>query len=292
MSKRATTVDEQIEILESRGLHIGDKDKAKEILQDIGYYRLGFYLFPFEKSYPDLRNRTHEYIGGVTFEDAVNLYYFDYDLRMLLMRYLNRIEIAFRTSLIYYLSNKYKSTPIWFVSHSVVNRDYAQDFERKIYTTDFKRNPIIHRHHLKHPNDRFAPSWKTLEFMTFGAVMKLYEQLKNLDDKIFIANKFGIRQVVTFENYMHTVRQLRNACAHGLLLYDMRLSRRINRGPAHQTPQESGNIVGALRVVKYIMGQISANRAADMSASIHSLYDKLCIASPKLKSLIPDLTTI
>ena len=42
MGKRATTVDEQIEILESRGLHIGDKDKAKEILQDIGYYRLGF----------------------------------------------------------------------------------------------------------------------------------------------------------------------------------------------------------------------------------------------------------
>lgn len=292
MGKRATTLDEQIEILESRGLHIGDKDKAKEILQDIGYYRLGFYLFPFEKSYPNLRNRTHEYQECTTLDDAVNLYYFDSDLRMLLMRYLNRIEIAFRTSLIYHLSNKYTSTPIWFVSHSVVNRDYAQDFERKIYTPDFKRNPIIHRPHQKYPNDRFAPSWKTLEFMTFGAVMKLYEQLKNLDDKIFIANKFGIRQVVTFENYMHTVRQLRNACAHGLLLYDMRLSRRINRGPAHQTPQESGNIVGALRVVKYIMGQISTNRAADMRASIHSLYDELCIASPKLKSLIPDLSTI
>ena len=292
MGKRATTVDEQREILESRGLHIGDKDKAKEILQDIGYYRLGFYLFPFEKSYPNLRNRTHKYQEYTTLDDAVNLYYFDYDLRMLLMRYLNRIEIAFRTSLIYNLSNKYKSIPIWFVSHSVVNRDYAQDFERKIYTPDFKRNPVIHRHHQKHPNDRFAPSWKTLEFMTFGAVMKLYEQLRNLDDKILIANKFGIRQVVTFENYMHTVRQLRNACAHGLLLYDMRLSRRINRGPAHQTPQESGNIVGALRVVKYIMGQISSNRAADMSASIHSLYDELCIASPKLKSLIPDLSAI
>ena len=208
------------------------------------------------------------------------------------MRYLNRIEIAFRTSLIYNLLNKYNSNPVWFVSPGVVNRSYSQEFEHKVYTTDFKRNPIIHRHHLNNPNDRFAPAWKTLEFMTFGAVMKLYEQLKDREDKIFIAQEFGIRQVVTFESYIHTIRQVRNACAHGLLLYDIRLTRRINRGPARQTPQESGNIIGALRVIKYVMEQVSANRAAELSGSIKSLYEKLCDQSPNLKPLIPDLSTI
>lgn len=292
MVKSATTIDQQLELLKSRGLTVDDADKAREILLDIGYYRLGFYLFPFERSYPELRNRTHEYIKGASFEDAVNLYYFDFDLRLLLMRYLNRIEIAFRTSLIYNLSNKYNSNPIWFASPAVVNRPYAREFESKVYTSDFKRNPIIHRHHQNNPNDRFAPAWKTLEFMTFGAVMKLYEQLKDPDDKIFVAHEFGIRQVVTFESYMRTIRQVRNVCAHGLLLYDMRLTRRINRGPARQTPQESGNIVGALRVIKYIMGQVSANRAAELSNSICSLYNRLCIKSPNLKPLIPDLSTI
>lgn len=292
MAKSATTIDQQLILLKSRGLTVSNADKAREILLDIGYYRLGFYLFPFEKSYPELRNRTHEYIEGVSFEDAVNLYYFDFDLRLLLMRYLNRIEIAFRTSLIYHISNKYSSNPIWFVSPTVVNRPYAYEFEHKVYTPDFKRNPIIHRHHQKNPNDRFAPAWKTLEFMTFGAVLKLYEQLKERDDKIFIAHEFGIRQVVTFENYMHTIRQARNVCAHGLLLYDMRLTRRINRGPARQTPQESGNIVGALRVIKYIMGQISETRAAELSTSIRSLFGNLCASSPNLKPLIPDLSTI
>lgn len=183
MAKSATTIDQQFDLLKSRGLTVNDADKAREILLDVGYYRLGFYLFPFEKSYPELRNRTHEYVEGASFEDAVNLYYFDFDLRLLLMRYLNRIEIAFRTSLIYYLSNKYNTTPIWFVSPSVVSRSYARDFERKVYTSDFKRNPVIHRHHQRNPNDRFAPSWKTLEFMTFGAVMKLYEQLKEVKTK-------------------------------------------------------------------------------------------------------------
>lgn len=292
MTKSATTTARQLDLMESRGLLIRDRDKAHEILLDIGYYRLGFYLFPFEKSYPSLHNRTHDYIEGASFDDAVNLYYFDFDLRLLLMRYLNRIEIAFRTSLIYYLSNKYNSTPIWFTSPSVVNRTYARDFEQKVYTPDFKRNPIIHRHHQKNPNERFAPAWKTLEFMTFGAVLKLYEQLKERNDKMVIAHKFGIRQVVTFESYMHTIRQVRNACAHGLLLYDIHLPRRINRGPATKTPTESGNILGALRVIKFIMKHISDNRASELSTEIKKCYKTLCTKSPILTSLIPNLSDI
>lgn len=292
MAKSATTIDQQLDLLKSRGLTVDDADKAREILLDIGYYRLGFYLFPFEKSYPELRNRTHEYVEGASFEDAVNLYYFDFDLRLLLLRYLNRIEIAFRTSLIYNLSNKYNSNPVWFVSPSVVSCSYARDFERKVYTSDFKRNPIIHRHHQTNPNDRFAPAWKTLEFMTFGAVMKLYEQLKDREDKIFIAHKFGIRQVVTFESYMHTIRQVRNACAHGQYIYDFKLPQGIRRGPAANAPSERYNLIGALRVIKYVMRQVSANRADDMSKQIKSLYEDFCSVSPNLKPLIPDFSTI
>lgn len=52
MAKSATTIEQQLDLLKSRGLSIFDIEKAKEILLDIGYYRLGFYLFPFEKSYP------------------------------------------------------------------------------------------------------------------------------------------------------------------------------------------------------------------------------------------------
>ena len=40
--KQATTLDEQITLLRSRGIIITDEQKAKEVLMDIGYYRLGF----------------------------------------------------------------------------------------------------------------------------------------------------------------------------------------------------------------------------------------------------------
>jgi abortive infection bacteriophage resistance protein len=80
--KQATTVEEQIEKLKSRGmvLDIGEA-KAKEILSDIGYFRLGFYCFPFEKNYPQIKNRTHQYTQDSKISDVVNLYYFDFDLR-------------------------------------------------------------------------------------------------------------------------------------------------------------------------------------------------------------------
>ncbi|MBO4965458.1 MAG: Abi family protein [Muribaculaceae bacterium] len=292
MTKTATTIQQQLELLESRGLTINNRDKAKEILLDIGYYRLGFYLFPLEQTYPALENRNHQYIAGATFEDAVRLYYFDFDLRLILMRYLNRIEIAFRTAMIYHLSNKYQSNPIWFVSPAVVNRNYAQNFENVVYNSDFRRNPIIHRHHLKNPNDRFAPAWKSLEFMTFGSVIKLYDDLKVEDDKIFIAHEMGVRQVVTFNNYMHTIRQVRNACAHGLLLYDLRLPRAIRRGPAGVVPAERNNIIGSLRVINYVMRQISSSRANEMINQIKCIYTDLCMNAPILKSLIPDFSEI
>ena len=47
-TKQAKSLDEQITILRSRNVMIKDEEKAKEYLSDIGYYRLGFYSFPFD----------------------------------------------------------------------------------------------------------------------------------------------------------------------------------------------------------------------------------------------------
>ena len=52
MAGTATTIEEQIVLLKNRGMEIEDEKKAAECLLDIGYFRLGFYWFPFEKSYP------------------------------------------------------------------------------------------------------------------------------------------------------------------------------------------------------------------------------------------------
>lgn len=127
--KRATTLDEQISLLRSRGVGISCEDKARECLLDIGYFRLCSYLFPFEKTYPKHSNRTHEVIAGTKLDDAVALYYFDYDMRNILIRYISRIEVALRTYITYTLSNKYKASPTWFVDPTVITSSYIKSFD-------------------------------------------------------------------------------------------------------------------------------------------------------------------
>ena len=111
MGQKAITIDEQIELLRSRGMVIRDVEKAKEVLFDIGYFRLGFYWFPFEQTYPEKHNRTHQFKDSTNFDDAVKLYYFDFKLRSVLLKTISRIEVAFRTKIIYLVSNKNPNKP-------------------------------------------------------------------------------------------------------------------------------------------------------------------------------------
>ena len=84
--------------------------KAKEILLDIGYYRLGFIgtLLKLEKTI--ILKKVQK------FSDVVSLYYLDVDLKNILNKALNRIEINLRTQLIYYVSNAYPDNPTWFAN--------------------------------------------------------------------------------------------------------------------------------------------------------------------------------
>lgn len=274
--KRATTIDEQIELLRSRGMVINDEEKAREVLSDIGYFRLGFYCFPFEKSYPRKDNRSHLYKDGSLLSDVVDLYYFDTDLRNILLKYLFRTEVNFRTKLVYIVSGIYKDSPTWFADPSVVKREYARDFDQKIYNTLFKRQAIIRRHHNdpKHLNDRFAPAWKTIEFMTFGMTIELFNAIQDLSVRDRIAKEYGLSSGKILAGYIETAKSLRNACSHGNTLFDFQLPKRIVRGPAGvMDHDERKNLVGSIMVVRYLLSCISSNRADDLEKEINALMD-------------------
>jgi len=102
MGFKATTIEQQIEKLKDRNMVMDlGEEKAKEILLDIGYYRLGFYWNPFEI------DKEHNLKELTKFSDVVKLYYLDSDLKHILYKALNRIEINFKTQLIYHVSNYY-----------------------------------------------------------------------------------------------------------------------------------------------------------------------------------------
>lgn len=273
MAKRATTIQEQIALLKSRGMSIPDEHKAEEVLLDIGFYRLGFYSFPFEKSFPNLNNRSHKYKPNTSFTDVLDLYYFDYDLRKILTYYLNRIEVNLRTFITYTVSNHYKESPTWFVDSLVMKSNYIADFEEKVYKT-IRENPVIKRHHNKYINDRFAPAWKTIEFMTLGNLCSLFNNLKDEQLKISIARHYQCGLGV-FINYMETIRVIRNSCAHGSCIYNISLAKAVRRSRHVPITEDTRhNIRGVISVVRYILGIVSANRQNDMNREISDLLNK------------------
>lgn len=292
-TKRATTYDEQILILKQRGTVISDEDKAKEYLSDIGYYRLGFYLHPFEITYPALDSkRSHNLIPNTQIEDAVALYYFDLDLRNILNRYLSRIEVAIRTTVIYELSNKYKTDPTWFTNPSIVSAKFIADFPAMAYNSIKKRSPIK-RHHKKYTGP-YAPAWKTLEFMTLGNIESLYDSLLADADRKIISMHFGEPATGTFKSYMLAIREVRNACAHGNVLFGLTLTSGIRSGvacPSFPTHTQQ-TFHGALRVIDCLLRIISVNRSNDMWREIHSATRLLYTQSPSLKHLIESKTGI
>lgn len=285
-SKTAKTYDEQISLLRKRNVIITDVLKAKEYLSDIGYYRLGFYSYPFEITYPKLDNtRSHDVKKDTTIEDIVALYYFDFDLRAILNRYLSRIEVSFRSTMIYELSVKYCGNPYWFVDPTVVTDSFITKFDKEVYS-HLRSKTTIKRHHDKY-NDKYAPAWKSIEYMTIGNIEYLYNNLLLDKDKELISRTYREPAYSTFGSYISTIREVRNACAHGNVIFGLKMATGIKTGVACPSlaGDERHTLKGALRVITFILGNISQNRANDM-------WKELDVATRRLYSKVPSIRPI
>lgn len=274
--KRATTIEEQIAIIKKRKIDLDwGEEKAKEVLSDIGYFRFGFYCFPFEVDYPNKENRNHEYKEGTKFSEIVKLYYLNVDLKNILLKYITRIEINVRTTIIYTASNEFIDSPTWFVDPKVMNSEYVNSFDNDIYRGLRNNYQVIKDHHKKYINDRYAPAWKTIEFLSFGALQRLYSKIKVHSLKSKIAKTYGITGSSTFESYIKTIVIIRNLCAHSNVLFDKDLPLSISRGPALFIDSiNKHKLYSAIKIIEYFLSKISESRREEMMREVHDLFEE------------------
>ena len=102
--KPAISVNEQISLLKSRGLNILDEDLAFKILSNITYYRLSAYMKFYQHN--------EKFITGTMFDDIVDLYNFDNELKTLIFENIRLVEIALRTKICLHMCTNYGSH--WF----------------------------------------------------------------------------------------------------------------------------------------------------------------------------------
>lgn len=243
------------------------EEKAQEVLSDIGYYRLGFYWNPFEI------DNNHNFKAGTKFSDVLSLYYLDVDLRQIINRYLKRIELNFKTKVTYYVSNKYKDSPTWFIDPEVLEQEYIADFDN-YYTAKFKNdNLALKKHHKKYLNDKYAPAWKTIEFLSFGSVVKIYKSLKAEDIQDRISSLYGIRNKFKLINQLNSIVYVRNRCAHNAVTFDIRLPKPLNSIPEIEySNNKRSNLDAVIKVISFILNNISINRESDFNTSVEKLF--------------------
>jgi abortive infection bacteriophage resistance protein len=226
-NKKALTFKDQLELMKSRGLTINDENKTISYLQEISYYRLSAYFLPYQKT-KDTFN------SNVTFDQIIDTYSFDRELRLLVFDCIERIEVAIRTQFIYKLAITYNDSH-WQDNKNLFVAPYYNkignlidpysDLQSIISKAKSARRPEVF---IKHYTDNYTissnpPSWMCFELLTIGELSHIYRGLKNNSDKKNIADFFDLHHTV-FTSWLHTITYVRNICAHHSRLWNKDLA--------------------------------------------------------------------
>ena len=225
------TIQEQISILEQKGLIIDDYLFTEDILIRENYFFISGYRHLFLKSYKD-RN----FIKGTTFRELYALFNFDRQVRNIIFKNLLIIENNMKSIISYQLSKKYGFREKDYLKPE--NFTKAPDKQRQLSDTlkkmkrQIRVNGAQHSatsHYLK--NYGYIPLWVVVKVLSFGIVGELYTVMKR-EDQEEIANIYDL-SVNNLLTYLPILSNYRNLCAHEDILYDHRTQKIIGDTKYH-----------------------------------------------------------
>ncbi len=223
-SKEPFSLSQQVAKLEDKGLLVGDREKAEHFLQNVSYYRLRAYTYPLQDN---SENGTRKFVHkDIKFEDIEALYLFDRDLRSLVFNAIARIEIALRARMTQIFSASTGSGH-WFLDKGLYSSDSTKLIDSMASDVDRSKEEFIKHYKHKYTTPFLPPSWMTLEVVSFGTLSRLYQSLIKSVEKRDLAHSFGIKDVEVFENWLHSILNLRNHCAHHGRIWNRRFSKEI-----------------------------------------------------------------
>ena len=232
MEKQFRSLNEQIDILKSKGLIIEDENEAKEILLRENYFFINGYRVLLMNSYAD-----KSFIVGSTFRELHGIFLFDRYIRNILFKYLMMIENHLKSVISYQLSLKYGYRDKEYLNP----RNFTSDRDKHRRVRDIidkmKRQIRINgNHHMATMhyinNYGYIPLWVLVKVLSFGIVCELYLILKK-EDQISIADIFGVNTDY-LENFLPILSNYRNLCAHEDIVYEHRTEKGILDTPYHE----------------------------------------------------------
>lgn len=259
-----------VALLKNRGLSIYHEAKAQQYLKRIGYYRLSAYFYPLLS----MPKEAHQFKAGSTFLQALDMYRFDRQLRLLIFNQIEKIEIAVRSAMVNVMS-KETGDPFWITNPvHFANAAKFNSSMQKIQQEYSKSREDFIEHFRNTYNDPFPPSWMLAEILPIGVLTRIFENIKINQYRKKIAKEFDLN-IPVFTSWMTIITVTRNNCCHHARIWNRVFTLRAlllshYTRPWISSTVQQGRIFYTLCIIKYLMDAIVPSN--DMTSKLRWLF--------------------
>jgi abortive infection bacteriophage resistance protein len=259
--KPALTVDQQIDLLIQRGMHVPDRKQAHHHLTHISYYRLRAYWLPFEMV--PQNGEGHAFKNDADFATVLAIYNFDRELRLLLTDAIERVEISLRTRFANVLTLRYG--PFAHQDSRLFTKKHVWEKSHEELTKEFIRSRETFAEHYRKQYQELdsPPLWVACELLSLGQLSRWLQNTRLPKDRQKIANTYGLDEKVLV-SFVHHLSVVRNHCAHHGRMWNRKLSLKMqipSKKPANLSmqfnPHEDRRLYNTLTMLTYLMSLIS-----------------------------------
>lgn len=252
MVKKHLTIEQQVALLQERGMLIQDFFECSQALQKYGYYRLSGYWYQFRirEQIGDETVTREAFRPGTSFATILEIYDFDRKLRQLVFEMIEQIEVAMRFHIGHVLGkvDRYAhENASLFQSHFVaLNRSGSRFSKHASLLNDIGRelnrsSEDFVAHHKNHHGGNL-PIWAITEVMGFQHLCRLFGGIVDKQQNI-IASNIGVSTDNdvglggTLLNWLENINHVRNLCAHHSRLWNRRMATNLKMNHLRPIPE-------------------------------------------------------
>ena len=198
--------------------------------------------------------------AGVTFDDVLERYSFDMQLRTLLLQAFSYIEVSIRTQWTYHLSYTCNGGEHSHLNPSLFSDQYAENLEA--LREDYQQ----HGQSVHHYDFNDCPVWAVSEVMSLGQLSRWYRST-DLKVRQLVAGHYQLSQKILGSVLRHLVT-VRNCCAHHELLWDREfitkfsVPKQMGKFSASRTffnESDTSKVYNSLAIIAYLTGEITGD---------------------------------
>lgn len=237
MSKRFRSLDEQIILLYSRGIKISDTLHTKNFLLRKNYYNtFNVYGKLFRKE-PGI----DKFIYGTSSDEIEAFYYFDRNVRMILLKILLEVETNVKSTISHFFCNTYRDQNSYlnfanFDQKTEFSFNFFKDFIYKDLVTKYHTKPQLVSNSINHylSQNKPIPLWILTNFLSFGNIEVFFNILRFPDKSTIVKSfrellieSYGVNLQLSpdeFSSFLLALKELRNRAAHDNCLINFKLT--------------------------------------------------------------------